>query len=397
MGKVRVRTDRGVLFFDFSYRGQRCREMTTLQDNAENRRKMEQVMRKIDAEIVLGQFEYAHYFPNSKRAAYFEEQFNRASIAKPPAIDNIPIFSDFCWEWFAENTVRWKASYVGMIKGTLNNYLVPHFGKKRVSHINKGEILKFRSSLAKAKNGTKSLSPDRINHILTPLRLMLEDAADRYSFTTPFVGIKQLPVYQSHVDPFSLEEVGLFLDNVRSDFKNYYVIRFFTGMRTAEIDGLKWKYVDFNRKEILIRETLVKGRVETTKTQASARAIAMSELVYSAFENQFLVTGKNGTFVFCTRNGTSPLSYSNVSSRIWYPTLEQLKLKKRRPYQTRHTAATLWLASGENPEWIARQMGHSTTKMLFTIYSRFVPNLTHKDGSAFESLLKSAKIVKEIE
>jgi integrase len=28
-------------------------------------------------------------------------------------------------------------------------------------------------------------------------------------------------------------------------------------------------------------------------------------------------------------------------------------------YQTRHTAATPWLAAGEAPEWIARQLGHA--------------------------------------
>lgn len=66
-------------------------------------------------------------------------------------------------------------------------------------------------------------------------------------------------------------------------------------------------------------------------------------------------------------------------------------LKYRRPYETRHTAATLWLAAGEAPEWIARQMGHSNTKMLFEIYSRFVPNLTRQDGSAFERLLSSVQ------
>jgi integrase len=55
----------------------------------------------------------------------------------------------------------------------------------------------------------------------------------------------------------------------------------------------------------------------------------------------------------------------------------------------RHTAATLWLASGEAPEWIARQLGHASTEMLFRIYSRYVPNLTRRDGSAFERLLAS--------
>lgn len=56
-------------------------------------------------------------------------------------------------------------------------------------------------------------------------------------------------------------------------------------------------------------------------------------------------------------------------------------------HQTRHTAATLWLAAGEAPEWIARQMGHVNTLMLFKVYSRYVPNATRQDGSAFEALL----------
>ena len=64
-----------------------------------------------------------------------------------------------------------------------------------------------------------------------------------------------------------------------------------------------------------------------------------------------------------------------------------MNLAPRNPYQSRHTAATLWLASGENPQWIARQLGHGSTEMLFKVYARFVPNLTRQDGSAFERLL----------
>ncbi len=84
-------------------------------------------------------------------------------------------------------------------------------------------------------------------------------------------------------------------------------------------------------------------------------------------------------YVFANKAG-NPLSVHNVTKRIWYPLLRRLGLPPRRPYQTRHTAATLWLAAGENPEWIARQMGHSTTEMLFRIYSRYVPNLTRFHG-----------------
>jgi len=55
------------------------------------------------------------------------------------------------------------------------------------------------------------------------------------------------------------------------------------------------------------------------------------------------------------------------------------------------------LASGENPEWVARVLGHSSTEMLFKVYSRFIPNLTRMDGTAFERLIQSRVIVNDEE
>jgi integrase len=162
-------------------------------------------------------------------------------------------------------------------------------------------------------------------------------------------------------------------------------VRFFTGLRTGEVHGLQWKYVDFDRREIRVRETFVLGEDEYTKTDSSQRDIQMSQVVFDALKEQHKATGSM-KYVFCNRNG-DPLDNKNFISRVWNPLLRYLGLKIRRPYQCRHTAATLWLASGEAPEWIARQLGHSTTEMLFRVYSRYVPNLTRKDGSAFERLL----------
>lgn len=389
MASVRVRKDTGALFFDFVYRDVRCRELTTLKDTPENRRNMEKVCRKIDAEILLGRFDYASYFPSSPTLRKFQELDNARVTAEQQGRATSPLFKDFANDWLEENTVRWKRSYNEMVELTINKYLNPRFGECEVSCITKGDILKFRSSLAKVSNGKKTgLSPDRINHIMTPLRMILNEAADRHDFITPCTGIKQLQVPRSDVDPFTLEEVDRIISNVRLDFRNYYTVRFFTGMRTSEIDGLKWEYVDMENRIIHIRETVVRGQVDTTKTSYSLRTIEMSGLVLKALQRQHEVTGKLSEYVFCSRDG-SPLQYSNVNNRVWYPLLRLLNIKRRTAYQTRHTTATFWLAAGENPEWIARQMGHANTKMLFTIYSRFVPNLTRKDGSAFEQMLSA--------
>lgn len=79
---------------------------------------------------------------------------------------------------------------------------------------------------------------------------------------------------------FTLEEVWKFINGVRADYRNYYLVRFFTGMRTSEIDGLTWDNVDFNRREIVIKQALVKGKIVPPKTQESYRAIQMSPWVY---------------------------------------------------------------------------------------------------------------------
>lgn len=391
MGKIRTRKETGKLLFDFFYKGLRCREQTLLDDTPANRKRLEAFMDQIDREIKQGNFEYEKYFPNSRNLAHLQQiplaTKSGVSVAVPAT--ETPLFKGFAEEWYLENEITWKKSYQSTIRGTIEGRLNPTFEEKEVSRITKGDILKFRSSLAKVPNGKKiGLSPERINHIMTTLRMILNDAADRFHFSTPFTGIKPLKVPPTNVDPFTIAEVNLFLAHIRADYRNYYTVRFFTGLRTGEIDGLQWKFIDFEKRFLLIRETLVEGRIESPKTAGSIREVHMSGPVLEAMRNQWEVTGNISKFVFCTRTGEA-LSHNNITKRIWYPTLKYLGIKPRRPYQTRHTTATLWLASGENPEWIARQMGHTSTEMLFTVYSRFVPNLTRRDGSAFENLLAS--------
>ncbi|MEO7359278.1 MAG: site-specific integrase, partial [Gemmatimonadaceae bacterium] len=166
-------------------------------------------------------------------------------------------------------------------------------------------------------------------------------------------------------------------------------VRFFTGMRTGEINGLKWKYVDFERGLILVRETFSAGESEeNAKNETSLRDIPMLPIVREALEAHGASRNPDSEYVFCSRTG-EPIDAHNFANRIWYPLLRYVELDKRRPYQTRHTTATLMLASGENPEWIAKLMGHANTQMLFTVYSRFVPNLTRQDGHAITGLLNS--------
>lgn len=400
MGSVRPRKDTGLLFIDFYYRSIRCREQTALEDTPANRKKVQKLLDRIEGEISLGTFDYQRYFPSSRNAARFKLSPMASAVqalgsavsgngsAQPVIAAQTPLFKEFAETWFNEKSVEWRESYRQGVRANLDKALIPRFGEMAVGQITKANILAFRAELAKVQARGKQtvLSNPRINKMLNPLRMILNEAADRFNFPTPFQNIKQLKVRKTDVQPFSLEDVQAILSTVRTDFRNYFTTRFFTGMRTGEVHGLKWKYVDFERRLILVRETIIDGRTEYTKTDGSQRDIHMSQIVFDALKEQEQATRKLSEYVFCTRNG-APLDHKNVTNRVWHPLLRHLKLAPRRPYQCRHTAATLWLASGESPQWIADQLGHTTTEMLFRVYARYVPNLTRRDGSVFERLI----------
>lgn len=392
-----IRELNGKLFFDFRYKGKRCREYTAVEDNKPNRTKMDKILKKIEEDFEEDVFEYRRYFPNSKLADKFDSpQTVRSKIslatqnaysASPTNVDT-PKFSDFAEQWFGEFSVGWRRTYISTVRQILDSRLIPEFGDKAVSDIHREDILSFRSTLAKepGRQQDSRLSPRRINAIVLVLTQVLNEAADRYHFTTAGDRIKPLKLKKPHVMPFNLEEVNRIIEAVRPDFKDYFIVRFLTGMRTGEVDGLKWKYVDFEKRLIYVRETFTAGDEDYTKNDSSQRDIRMSQPVYEALKRQHDATAKVSKFVFCNRDG-KPIDLHNFCKRVWYPLLAHLGLEKRNPYQMRHTAATLWLAAGEAPEWIARQLGHTNTEMLFTVYSRFVPNLTRQDGSAFDRVL----------
>jgi integrase len=385
MGSIRCNTANNTLFMDLRWHGRRLREYTMLQDTPANRKRLQKALDRIEAEIALGEFDYQKTFGKPLPAA---DGSDAPAVSPPSPAPDTPLFRDFANLWFAETEVSWRRSYRITQRGALDKYLLPYFAEQPLGSISKANILEFRASLTKTpKRGTDTpIASRRVNAIMKPLRQILNEAADRFGFNSPFRNIKPLKVKRSDVQPFSIEEVQTMLNTIRADYRPYLTVRFFTGMRTGEVHGLKWKYIDFERRLILVRESIVLKEDEDLKTEGSMRDIQMSQVVYDALRQQHTMTSRVSEYVFCNSTGHS-IDNQNFLNRVWAPLLRHLGYAHRRAYQTRHTAATLWLAAGEAPEWIARQLGHTSTEMLFRVYSRYVPNLTRQDGSAMDRLL----------
>ncbi len=391
----RVRKETGKYQFDIQLDGIRVRPQTNLKANRANEKQVDALAKRMNAEIELGTFNIESYFPNSEAAKKVMDHFRAMDAERTRAnlnVGKVPTFSEFCNQWIEENTSRWRRSTLRYNVSLISKHLLPTFGKKSVSDITREDLIAFRTKLTKAKsrNSTNTLSNRTVNSVMTVLKTIMDEAAYRFQISKVTERIQKLRQPKTKVQPFSLREVFSIIDHIHPDYRNYITVRFFTGMRPSELHALTWEKIDFDRREIVIDVTINGNDLEEddTKNEFSERVITMNQLVFDALKQQRHELGNFSRYVFCNSTGGA-VDTKNFQERIWKPVLTKLGLTIRRPYQTRHTAATLWLSSGENPEWIARQMGHSSTQMLFTIYSRWVPNLTRRDGSAFEAMLQN--------
>lgn len=344
MAKIRARPETGTLYLDFFYRGIRCREQTALPDTAENRRRVQTLMNRIEKEIRQGLFDYAATFPNSPKAATFASLdasangFSNASIAGPVAPRPVattlstPTLFDFSVTWRAEMAPQWRRLHRQAVDVIFDAHLLPAFGTRDLAAISKADVLAFRAKLAaQPGRGKPALSPSTINKIVGILRQILTEASERFALPDVFKGVKRLKARRPDVHPFSLDEVDRIRTEIRADFRDYVTVRFFTGMRTGEINGLKWKHVDFDTGLILVRETFSSGEVEeNAKTETSLRDIPMLPMVREALQRQNEARRADTEYVFSTRDG-HPIDAHNFANRIWYPLLRYLDLAKRRP------------------------------------------------------------------
>jgi integrase len=66
------------------------------------------------------------------------------------------------------------------------------------------------------------------------------------------------------------------------------------------------------------------------------------------------------------RYGTPWVDERAFRRSYWTPMLKALGIRYRRPYNLRHTRATMLLMAGAAPAWCAKQLGHSVEVFLST-------------------------------
>ena len=142
-----------------------------------------------------------------------------------------------------------------------------------------------------------------------------------------------------------------------------------TGLRPQEWQALEWKHIEFSQRELRVEQTVRDGKVEqTAKTDGSLRTVWLSKRALDALRE--LSRPLNGGLIFAAPGG-GVVNLSNFRKRVWKKALMDAKVEYRAIDNTRHTYATLMLATGAPIEWISEQLGHAKIQTTLTHYARW--------------------------
>src|SRR5215213_5558250 len=197
---------------------------------------------------------------------------------------------------------------------------------------------------------------------------------------------------RSERDALTLRQVLNFFEVAKGDrFEALYMLAVFTGMRPGEVLALRWSdlVLDDPEPAARVRRSISKddnGRlvIKSTKTE-KGRAIALLPQVVEALqthrkqqaEQRLRYSGlwRDEDLVFPSKTD-GPMSWNNLVRRNLKPLMRAAGLPETtRPYDLRHTFATLTLEQGENPKVVQEVLGHSRITHTMDIYSHVLPNI----------------------
>jgi integrase len=293
----------------------------------------------------------------------------------------------------------------------IRRYVVPYIGNVALDKLRPTHIVALHSKLREAPraDGREGhLSGTTQKHAHRVLHTALECAVKWQLISrNPASSVDAPRAAHREMQAFNLEQAQAFLAAtvaIGTKWQTFYTTFLTTGLRIGELVGLRWQDVDLDALVLSVRQNIqfINGMgfvVGSPKTVGSRRPVALGADVVSllrrhrAEQHEMIVrlgtAFENRGLVFPSERGT-PLTESTIH-KTFTVICETAGVPRIRPYDLRHSCATLLLASGVHPKVVAERLGHSTVNLTLNTYSHVLPTLQHDAANTLDSMLKRTR------
>jgi integrase len=305
-----------------------------------------------------------------------------------------PTFHEFASEWFEANRHGWAERTVSDYRWALSYHLLPHFAEYRLTAITVEEVDRYRA--VKLREG--KLAPAQLNKTLKRLSQILEVAEEyghivRNPASSKRRRAKVSKVQRSWVEP---EQALALLDGASAYMRPVVATLLGAGLRVSEAVALDWQDINLATGTIRVgraktdagsfREVDLPGGLVDELAEWKMRGADM----LAEWEAQHPGQGAP-VFLSAHAGRIRRQSAANVARRLKTAIrganrrlreqgIEEIS-ERVTPHSLRRTFASLRAAAGDDPVYIAEQLGHTDPRFTLTAYTKAVKRRAKLSGA----------------
>jgi integrase len=190
-----------------------------------------------------------------------------------------------------------------------------------------------------------------------------------------------------------------------TDFRDPIAVLIGTGLRRAELLGLRWPDVDFVSGRLTERRSIeIVGRdrrEKPPKTRHSARTLALPAFVIEALQRRKATQLERLTTMLqdelqAHRQQENGYVFDRADGSTWNPDsfswafadfVRRAKLPKVRLHDLRHSHATLALSAGTDLKMISAALGHSTIDVTANTHVHAIRSMQRSHADRIDAML----------
>lgn len=330
----------------------------------------------------------------NRQATLFEERVRTGGA--PNSSIKLEVYAEQWFTNYAEKNL--KESTVARYR-KLSRRLYQALGAKRIDRITVADVQSLVDNLGETgikiqrtkKDATDqpepaALAPKTIRAYHSLLSAILESAVKLEMIpSNPCRKVTLPPLKATEKDVYTLDEASRFLELLEGEnwqYRAFFTLAIYTGMRRGELLGLQWGDFDFDSGIVTIsRNTLYTGRKglydDTPKTKSSRRVLKLPAVVLDMLhdyriwqlEQRFALGDQwhDCDRLFTRWNG-EPMHAD--TPYYWLVRFCGRKgLRRMGVHSFRHLNATLLIDAGVDVKTTSALLGHSTSATTMNIYA----------------------------
>lgn len=304
-------------------------------------------------------------------------------LLTPIQSPSTPLFSDFCEIYLTAKKENISSTTFLLYETAIQRILIPKLGHLHLDEIKPFHVQELINFLATPsgrvdKKGEK-LAPATIRRYLTILQSIMTMAWKQEYIQSNPADTRRLEISKivtPEVEAFSNEEIAEILKMAQLEPIHIHAViatAIYTGARRGEIAGLKWEDVDFEKRTMYIRRSVVKlvgqePEIKLPKTISSIRQMAipqalcdvLQELKKEQDRKKALLGEKWHEEGFLFTDWCGHVMHPHTPTKQFDKFLKKYGFRHLKFHGLRHSSATYLLSNGCDIKTVSKRLGHTS-------------------------------------